>query len=146
VTTPDASELNSSQEGRRCVWSCDPRLALMNARAPGIPQAAGADNVIAIDRTSPLALRNPMFATLIWDGLNPDGSDIRPVRNLVWKLSTRGQFVPQTIAISAKSTSVSPQSMRFIDTLGQLAIVDGSAEGLVLIDLNTVTFAHDPYF
>ena len=41
---------------------------------------------------------------------------------------------------------VSPQSMLFIPPLGQLAVVDGQLQGLVLIDLNTLTFAHAPYF
>jgi hypothetical protein len=36
--------------------------------------------------------------------------------------------------------------MLFIDSLGQLALVDGSSQGLVLIDLNTVTLAHTPFF
>ena len=36
--------------------------------------------------------------------------------------------------------------MKFIDSLGQLAVVDGAQQGLVLIDLNTIGFAHNPYF
>ncbi len=31
--------------------------------------------------------------------------------------------------------------MLFINSLGQLAVVDGSQQGLVLIDLNTVAFS-----
>jgi len=44
------------------------------------------------------------------------------------------------------NTAVSPQSMRFIDSLGQLAVVDGAQQGLVLIDLNSLQFAHNPYY
>jgi hypothetical protein len=36
--------------------------------------------------------------------------------------------------------------MKFIETLGQLAVVDASSQGLVLVDLSTVGIAHDPYF
>jgi hypothetical protein len=36
--------------------------------------------------------------------------------------------------------------MRFIDSLGQLAVVDGAQQGIVLIDINTLQFAHNPYF
>jgi hypothetical protein len=138
----------------RCVQSCDPRLALMNARALGVPRptdpATGSYFLPAppIARDSALALRNPMFSVVVWNGEKLDASptNVTPDRDMVWKLSTRGQFTPQTISIAAKTSSVAPQSMRFIESLGQLALVDGAAEGLVLIDLNTVSFAHDPYF
>jgi hypothetical protein len=36
--------------------------------------------------------------------------------------------------------------MLFIPPLGQLGIVDGQLQGLVVIDLNTLQFAHAPYF
>ena len=36
--------------------------------------------------------------------------------------------------------------MRFIDALGQLAVIDGASQGLILIDLNTIQEAHTPYF
>jgi hypothetical protein len=36
--------------------------------------------------------------------------------------------------------------MRFIESFGQLAIVDGESQGLVLIDLNTLGLAHTPYY
>ncbi len=34
----------------------------------------------------------------------------------------------------------------FIESLGLLAVVDGSDQGLVLIDLNTIALAHTPFF
>jgi hypothetical protein len=59
----------------------------------------------------------------------------------------RGGFSPILVSLTGGTTvAVSPQSMRFIDSLGQLAIVDGEQQGLVLIDLNTIAFAHDPYY
>ena len=36
--------------------------------------------------------------------------------------------------------------MRFIESLGQIAVVDGASQGLVLIDLAGVTIARAPYF
>ena len=41
---------------------------------------------------------------------------------------------------------MNPQSMRFIEPLGQIAVVDGASQGLVLIDLRAVTIARAPYF
>ena len=134
-------------QGGRCVESCDPRLALMNGRALGIPRTATPENVKPIYRDSPIAFRNPMFAGIVWNGVDPaTRADKAPDRDMVWKFTTRGQFVPQVISIASTTTSVSPQSMRFIDSLGQVAVVDGASQGLVLIDLNIVGLAHTPYF
>ena len=69
-----------------------------------------------------------------------------PTRDEYWKFSTRGQFTGLNVNIAATDTSVDPQSMHFIEALGQLAVVDGADQGLVLIDLNTIAFAHTPYF
>ncbi len=132
----------AADAGGACVQSCDPRESLLNARAPTVPfPPAMADPVtLALpDRNSVLALRNPMFAFAMW------GIPVQ-IRDSVWKFSTRGQFAPLAVNIGSGTTAVSPQSMRFIDSLGQLAVVDGSAQGLVLIDLNTVLRAHTPYF
>jgi hypothetical protein len=95
-------------------------------------------------------MRNPLFSFTVWNGQTVDTagnvSDQTPTRDMVWKFSTRGQFSALSVNIAATTTAVAPQSMRFIDSLGQLAVVDGSSQGLVLIDLNTVGPAHAPYF
>jgi hypothetical protein len=121
-----------------CVVSCDPRDALLNSRAIGIPRPTMASSLATPpDRNSILAMRNPMFAITMWNGI-ASGMDVTPVRDTVWKFTTRGEFVPLTVNLAASSTAVSPRSMRFIDSLGELAIVDGSGQGLVLINLDTV--------
>jgi hypothetical protein len=142
----------------RCQPSCDPRLALLNGRAPAVPRppvtsvsAACASATPPIDRDSVLAYRNPMFSFLVWSGQDPNsGCAGIPMtvgqRDLLWQFSTRGQFTPQALSLAATGSGVSPQSMRFIDSLGQLAIVDGESQGLILIDLDTISEAHTPYF
>jgi hypothetical protein len=132
-----------------CVASCEDRDALLNARACAIPSVTmrgAAPTNFPLDRNNPLAMRNPLLSFVVWNGAGPDGSDLTPTREMVWKFSTRGQFVAQSVNIAATTTAVAPQSMRFIDSLGQLAVVDGASQGLVLIDLNTVATAHAPYF
>ena len=99
--------------------------------------------VTAPDRNSVLAIRNPMMSFYVVDGY---GSTTEPTRDTVYSFSTRGQFLPQVVNISGTSISVSPQSMRYITSLGQLAVVDGSQQGLILIDLDTVAIARTPYF
>jgi hypothetical protein len=102
-----------------------------------------------LDRNSVLAMRNPMFSFVMWSGCTPLASNdhTETARDLVWKFSMRGGFAPVTVSISQNTTTaVLPQSMRFIDSLGQLAVVDGAQQGLVLIDLNSLQFAHSPYY
>jgi hypothetical protein len=123
--------------GGRCVPSCDPRLSLLNARLPTLPDGVNGDT---LDRNSPLALRNPMFSAVLIAGKSGD----EPLRDTAYTFSSRGQFRPLGVSIGGTSSSVNPQSMRYIDALGQMAVVD-AAQGLVLIDLRTVTPAHTPY-
>jgi hypothetical protein len=150
-----------------CVPSCDPRMALMNARAFDVPWATAhpvqlpdGTSIAActppsplptFTRDSPLAMRNPMFSFVVWGGCvpTPAGSPEHTVatRDLTWRFSMRGSFAPQTVSLVSPGSGggVNPQSMRFIDSLGQLAVVDSEAQGLVLIDLNLVAVAHN-YF
>jgi hypothetical protein len=104
--------------------------------------------VPSIDRDSPLALRNPMFSYLVWDGQDPTNNcaDSPPIRDLSWTFTTGGQLVPVAVNLTSTTTALSPQSMKFIDTFGQLAVIDGESQGLILIDLGTIAEAHTPYF
>jgi hypothetical protein len=163
----------------RCVQSCDPTQVLMNSRsvglvAPGVdPTGArllpGCTGMTATscmgptlpDRNSPLAMRNPMFSYVTFNGSALPGTldagvlegdagaggviEAVPPRDDVWKFSTRGQFTPYVINIASSSSSVSPQSMVFVEPMGQLAVIDGSALGLIMIDLNAMAEAHTPY-
>jgi hypothetical protein len=125
--------------GGRCVSSCDPREALLNARAPAVPSTVATPP----GRNSALAVRNPMFAFWMLDGFTNTSP---PTRDTFYELHSRGGFTALTINLAATTVAVSPQSMKFIETLGQLAVVDASSQGLVLVDLSTVGIAHDPYF
>jgi hypothetical protein len=131
-----------------CVLSCEPRNALMNARAFDIPwwqpgSCMPQPQLPTFDRDSPLAMRNPMFSFFLWSGCGSTtgpGDHTLATRDLAWRFSMRGGFSPLSLQLTTQTTgnAVSPQSMRFINSLGQLAVVDGEAQGLVLIDLNVV--------
>jgi hypothetical protein len=133
------SHLDADPAGR-CVPSCDARQSLLNSRAPAIP---GSAKLTPPDRNSPIALRNPMFSFWMLDGL---ASTTNPVRDTSYVFHTRGQFSPLSVNIGATTYAVNPQSMRFIETLGQIAVVDAASQGLVLIDLGGVAIARAPYF
>ena len=127
-------------DGGRCVTSCDPREALLNGRLVTSPPTTAVN--LATQRNSALAMRNPMFA--IW--MRGGDNGIAPTRDTQYTFSTRGQFSALFVSVAGGSTSVSPQSSRYIAPLGQLAVVDGASQGLVLIDLRAVTVARAPYF
>jgi hypothetical protein len=141
----------------QCAQSQDPRLQLLDARALDIPWSTtpAMPNVACTPPSTPprpffrdssLAMRNPLFSFVMWSGCGymPGYKDhTLSQRDEVYKFSVRGGFAPITIPIAqGGTTAVSPQTMKFIPSLGQLAVIDGEAQGLVLIDLYTVAFAH----
>ncbi|MEO8874780.1 MAG: hypothetical protein ABI461_04260 [Polyangiaceae bacterium] len=131
-----------------CVQSCQSREALLNSRSVGLPRAGLNTGINPPDRNSILAMRNPMFAYLTWNGQDPNtGLDSPPGRDLQWQFTMRGQFVPQVINYAGSTTAaVSPQSMLFLPSFGRIAVIDGSAAGLILLDLNNVTVNGGPYY
>jgi hypothetical protein len=155
----------------QCTLSCNPNDVLLNARSfdipyavvgagtktggcvpPGFPFPAGQVSP-AVDRNSILAMRNPMFSYVTWSGCSNTPLDVAQgqhtftARDLSWHFSVRGGFSPLTISLTGGvNTTVNPQSMLFIDPLGQLAVVDGSLQGLVIFDLNSLAMSHNPFF
>jgi hypothetical protein len=107
-----------------------------------LPQGA----MPSILRTSPLALQNPFFSYVTWMGCALPGSrfdhTITP-RDDTWRFQIGGGFLPLTISLTSNTVvDISPQSMRYIQPLGWLAVVDGQSQGLELIDLNAVAVVH----
>ena len=149
-------------QGGACVLSCDPGDTLLNGRLLDTSVASGGMNncpkTVAAPassmapgpgRNDPTALRNPMFSFYIVPpgGSATDCNHTLITRDVQWRFSMRGGFDPIAISLTQGSAGgVSPQSMRFVEPFGQLAVVDGAQQGLVLIDLNTLAFAHSPYF
>ncbi len=150
----------------RCIQSNDPRFALLNARAFDIPWAELVGKTCtppsspprAFFRDSPLAMRNPMFSFVMWNGCGdfqtadggvaafPGNDHTLSQRDEVWRFSMSGSTSPVSISLAqGGTTAVSPQSMLFIPSLQQLAVIDGEAQGLILLDLNLVAFAHAYY-
>lgn len=150
--------------GGACQLSCATSDALKNARAVDLSVATPVDPMkptacpvkAALDpsagpgRNAATAMRNPMFSFFVAPATGNPGScpaHTLAVRDSQWRFSLRGGFQPLGISLTQGNVlGVDPQSMRFIAPFGQLAIVDGAQQGLVLIDLNTLGFAHSPYF
>ncbi len=131
-----------------CVLGCEAEKALLSSRAPALPRPLSGNFQIP-GRESPLAFRNPSFAFAVWNGFNADTlKTILPARDLVWKFQTRGQFIPYTVSLGGANRSpVNPQTSRYLDILGSLAVVDGASQGLILLDVaNGLATTHAPYF
>ena len=150
------SHMTTEAATNRCVPSCNPRDQLLNSRAPSLPYG---DGDFAPFRDTPLAMRNPAFSffvqngyTIVTDSTNKkqfgQAIDTPPTRDTFYHFQSRGQFTPLIVDLTQgnSANTVDPQSMRFIDPLGQVAVVDGSAQGLILIDLSLVAIARAPYF
>jgi hypothetical protein len=140
----------------RCVQSNVPHDQLLNARAFDVPffdESNGCASPLttppSIERTDLLAMRNPMFSYVMWGGCTPLGmfQHTSTARDLNWHVSLRGGFQPLTIQLGGGTLlPIVPQAMAFAPAFQQLAIVDGSYQGLIMIDLSSLTFAHNPYF
>jgi len=157
----DGSSAADGNSGGRCVLSCNPKDVLLNARAFDVPWAdstcaplpTGAASIVT-DRNSPLAMRNPMLSFVMWAGCGALPSvggqtydHTLNARDSVWRFAVGPGFSPLTVAIGQVSGSpASPQSMRYINSLGQIAVVDGSLQGLILYDLNTIAIGGGPYY
>jgi hypothetical protein len=158
VTTGSASgflhHMTTDPVTHRCVTSCDPEKALLNGRDIGVAPTTLDKKPFTPDRDSALAMRNPIFAFFMQhpflDTLDGGNEFVisRPARDFVWQFSLKGELTPLSIDLAATNSSVDPQSMLFIPSLGQLAIVDGSqsGQGLILIDLNAVAVTGNTYY
>lgn len=131
-----------AQNGGACVQSCDPRLVLMSSRVPEMAVPSAPATYPLPNRNSPFALRNPSFSLFMaapvvtGDALKTSYATMQ--RDNAWQFMTRGQYGAQSVTLTTANTAVLPQSSMFVPSLGAIAVVDGSANGLFIIDLNTL--------
>jgi hypothetical protein len=59
-------------------------------------------------------------------------------RDMCFSWVTNGGFTPLAARLTTQTLSVSPVNMTFLPELGQLAVVDGSAAGLVFVSLESI--------
>ncbi|HEY1955895.1 MAG TPA: hypothetical protein VGH28_09780 [Polyangiaceae bacterium] len=133
---------------KACVLSCDPTQVLMSSRAPEtafVPSATQTGPTPAPLRNSPFALRNPMFsfyvAAPVVAGTDAQTLFSVSVRDDTWQYTTRGQYQSEGVSLIGTNNSVLPQSSMFIAPLGAIGVIDASANGLYVIDLNTLSIS-----
>jgi hypothetical protein len=164
TVTPKLHQITVAQEAsnyddRRCVRGCDPRRALFRNRAlelvnPAHVQACPAPSpnqttppgcclpgqclACVMDTDGPVAPQSPcVFQNVttrfaIYRGVERSQRDMR----FYWQYS--GGFVPLYASLLGQTTAVLPQWMRYVPQIAQLAVADGSSEGLALVSLQTL--------
>lgn len=128
-----------------CRDSCDPDLARKNGRALRVPNTV--DNHgswPAIHDGDPLAFLNPMFRFAVIDPPLNAGKTVTPARDLQFRFITQGAFKPLVVNLSADGSSlIQPVGMSFVPATGQLAVTDGSINGLLLVNLSSSAVARN---
>jgi hypothetical protein len=117
-----------------CRDSCDPTLSRKNGRAQRVPNASPDHNTWpVVPDGSPRAFINPMFRFAVVDPPAP----LTPVLGQQFRFITQGAFKPVLMNLSADGTSlIQPVGMSFVTATGQLAVTDGSINGLLFVDFS----------
>ena len=152
--TPYLHHVVADPTTKACVQSCDPTQVLLSSRVAETTFPATADlGKIAAppNRNSPFSMRNAALSyflpTPAVSGTDANSFFTVSLRDFAWQFQTRGQYQPAAISLTGTTTAVVPQSSMFLAPLGAIAVVDGSAEGLFIIDLNTLLIADgSPFF
>ncbi|WP_437491648.1 hypothetical protein WME75_16020 [Sorangium sp. So ce1014] len=103
-----------------CRNSCDARLARLNGRVVHTP---GDGRVTDGD---PGAFVNPMFRFAITGGA-PE-----PEQDMQFRFTTQGAFDPLLVEL-VNEAELQPQAIRLVPATGELAVTDGSLQGLILL-------------
>lgn len=142
----------------QCVRDCNPRNQFLNGRAfeiassgnctptPEVPcgvgKATSSDAPACVqsgqgqvDPTSACVFQSLTHRFAVYRGADPNQSS---KRDMTFSWSVTGGFTPLTASLASQTRAVSPQSIVFVPQIGQLAVADGAAEGLVLISLDSV--------
>ena len=133
------------------MQSCDPNEVLLSSRVAETTFASGVTIKVQPNRNSPFAMRNAALSywlpTPAVSGTDANSFFTVSLRDFVWQFQTRGQYQPLGISLTGTTTAVVPRSSMFLPPLGAIAVVDGAAEGLFIIDLNTLLIADgSPFF
>lgn len=119
----------------QCIDTCDPRRKLYSGRA--FELSPKTDPVPVFD--DPKVYRNPLMQLVIWSGSEPSE------RNMTFSFTTANGFYPLLVNLASTTSYVQPQSMQYVPQIGQLAIADGAAQGLILVDIASLGVSQTYY-
>jgi hypothetical protein len=135
----------------RCRNNCDPFAARKNGR---VIEAAAASVTGSFPRESDF--QNPMFhfgITAPPPSACQTGADCSTgvcdstahtcggsVRDSNFRFTTNGSFQPLLVSLTADATAlILPQAITYVSSTGELAITDGSLNGLIFVSLSSAT-------
>jgi hypothetical protein len=119
----------------KCRNACDPTLVRKNARLTETPPT---DPPLPVPDRAPTdhdpwpSFQNPMFRFAIVSGSTPTR------RDTVFKFATNNSFAPLLIGLATDGTSlILPRSISYLPSTMELAVTDGSNNGLIMVSLAT---------
>jgi hypothetical protein len=130
-----------------CRDSCDATQARTNGRAyrvayPLAETGTKREHQPPVKDNQPGAFINPMFRFAVLDPPAIGGVAQAPVIGEQFRFSTLGAFKPLVISLSTEgATLIQPVGMAFVQSTGQLAVTDGSINGLLMVDLSSSAVA-----
>jgi hypothetical protein len=150
IPTPSENASNPDLVGA-CRNSCDPLAERRNARIRSVPHGA------AVRDGEEGAFINPFFRLAInepADGSpfdsapgtpekpNPNNT---PIRGTFFQFGTQGTFRPLIVNLAAQTTEIQLQSITFLSATGEIALTDGSLEGLILMRAGSLSISRQYY-
>lgn len=144
------TSLESSSADRSvgaCRNSCEPRDVRKNGRVRSIPHGT------IVKDGDPRMFINPFFRFVInepadgnvFDG-NPDSPENNaPDRGTFFQFNTQGSFKPLLVNLASTTTEIQPQSIGFVPPTGEVVIVDGSLEGIILLNASRLDITRRYY-
>jgi hypothetical protein len=136
-----------------CRNSCDPRVARKNGRAWLAAAAPVRDG-------DPAAFINPMFRFAIVGGspractssadcgggqCNGGQCVVPPSRDMNFRFTTQGAFQSLAVDLASSTKDVQPQSIRLVPATGEIAVTDGSLNGLYLVSPQSIQISRQFY-
>lgn len=112
-----------------CRSSCDTRLSRLNGRVVHTPRDG------RVTDGDPGAFINPMFRFAVTGGV--------PEQDMQFRFTTQGAFTPLALDLADISDTVElqPQAIQLVPATGELAVTDGSVQGLFLLSSRDVAVA-----
>jgi len=80
--------------------------------------------------------------------IHPRTSNSKPVaseRDMAFSFTGTSGFFPLLINLASSTTFVQPQSVTWLPQIGQLAVADGSVQGLMMVDIASLTLSKSYY-
>lgn len=123
----------TDDEGR-CRPACDADAALLTSRHRESP----VDTVVLDDAAG--SFRNPFLRFTINAGTGAGGTVSE--RDMRFTFSTKNPFEPLTLNVAeiTNDGDVQPTAVRFLPSTGDLVLSDGSLQGIIMLDLESLTF------